>query len=133
MTFVSNVLERVTSAGWDRRIISMIKIPIGSLFITDVVDCISEYGRVTMTNFCNHTLNYVGTPTRVAQNLYHMYNALMSSIAPELHKRILVDIDQAKINNVRNVTMFFKLILSECTINTLAIIIRLRKKYVRAG
>lgn len=125
MTFVSNVSERVTSTDWDRTTISMIDIPIGVPFITEVIECIMEYGRVTMANIRNHALNYVGTPMRVSQNLYHMYEALMASITLELHKRILVDLDQAKINNVGNRTMLFKLILSECTINTPAIIIRI--------
>ena len=50
----------------------------------------------------------------------------MASITPELHKRILVDINQAKINGFGNGTMLFKLIMSECTIDTPSIILRLR-------
>ena len=70
----------------------MLDIQIGVPFITDIVDCVTEYGRVSLEQVRNHDLTYVGTPTRVAQNLYHIYEALMASMTPELHKRILVDI-----------------------------------------
>lgn len=126
IAFVSNVSERITASGWDRTKISMLDIPIGVPFITDVVDCVTEYSQVSLDQVRNHALTYVRTPKRVAQNSYHMYNALMASITPELHKRILVDIEKARINGVGNGTMLFKLIMSECTIDTPATVLRLR-------
>ena len=100
MMFVSNTIETVSAAGWDRTTIGMLEVPIGVPFVTDAVDCVSEYGRVMMNDIRNHAVNYVGTPTRVAQNSCHINKSLMVSITPDLHKRILADLDQAKVNGV---------------------------------
>ena len=126
LAFVANVVERINSSGWDQTNASMFEIPIGAPYVTDVIDCIAEYGRVTLADIRAHALTYVNTQTRVAQNAYHMYEAIMASITPELHKRILVDIDDAKITGTGNGPLLFKLIMSECTIDTPATIMRLR-------
>ena len=71
-------------------------------------------------------MTYVDTPTRIVQNSYHIYETIMASITPELHKRILVNIDDAKINGTRNGSMLFKLIIFKCTIDSSPTIIRLQ-------
>ena len=126
LSFVSNLVERIILALWDQTNASMFNIPTGAPLVTDVVDCVAKYGRVTLADLRAHAITYVDTLTRIAQNAYHMYEAIMASITPELHKRILVDIDKAKINGTGNGPMFFKLIISKCTINTPAMIMQLR-------
>ena len=68
--------------------------------------------------------------TRVAQNAYHMYKALMCSITKELRQKIMVDIDQARVMGCGNGQLLFKLIMSECSIDTPETIMRLREKFL---
>ena len=54
----------------------------------------------------------------------------MVSITKELCQRIMVDIDSARVNGVGNGPMLFKLIVSECSIDTPATMMRLREKFL---
>ena len=76
----------------------MFDISNGALFVTDMINYIAEYDSVTLANIKARALKYVNTPRRIAQNSCHMYEAIMASIAPDIHKNILVDIDNTKIN-----------------------------------
>ena len=95
-------------------------------FIIDAINCVADYTRVTLADMRKYTMLYVNTPTRIAKNSYHMYEVIMISITPERHKGSCWTIDDAKINGTGNGPILFKLIMSECTINTPATIMRLQ-------
>ena len=86
---------------------------------------VTEHRTVTMMQLRNNTVAYYNTVSRVVQNAYHMYNALIVSILKELRQHIMVVIDQARINGVGNRPMLFNLIMSECTLDTPATVMRL--------
>jgi len=52
----------------------------------------------------------------------------MIIISKEVRQRIMVDIDQARVNGVSNGPMLFKLILLECFIDISVTVMRLREK-----
>ena len=131
--FVFNRRERAIAAGWDQTVISMLTIPVITLGLVGpkLVNLVLEHGSVTLNNLMNQALNYTNTANRVAQNTYHMYKALMLSITKELRQRIImIDNDSARVNGVGNGPMLFKIIVTECSIDTPATIMRLREKFL---
>ena len=128
LTFIEHVLERVIKAGWDRTVASILDIPIGTLTAPDLCNVVEEFARVTMEDVRAVAVTYANTQTRAAQNAYHMYETLAQSITAEMYQKIVIDLPLCKINGTGNGPLLFKLIMSECTIDTPSTIIRMREK-----
>ena len=78
-------MERISSVGWNMAHISILHIPVKPLTAPGVVNVVKEHGQVTISRIRALKTAYVCTPIQVAQNLYHMYEALMAFITQELY------------------------------------------------
>ena len=107
---------------------SMLDITVTVAGVNRVINLVIEHGSLKFQQLRAHDMNYIYTSHRVAQNAYHMYEALLVSITKELRQRIIIDIDKAKINDVLNGPLFYKLIMFTCCIDTPGTVMRLREK-----
>ena len=73
-------------------------------------------------------MTYASTQNCMAQNIYHIYKTLTQSITAEMYQKIVLDVPLCKISKIGNGPLLFKLIMSECMINTSSIIICIQEK-----
>ena len=126
LTFISQLQERVSTAGWNETYRDILLIPTGDALRPRFINLLDEHGSATMEEVKLHQQVFATMHTREAQNAFHMYEAISASLTREVHTQLAVDLHQAKINGIGNGPFLFKLLMQEFTIDTPATTIKLR-------
>jgi hypothetical protein len=93
---------------------------------------IANYGTITLDQVIAHEKYYIWTDTRAAQDTYMLYQCLMSSLAPDAKKRIMLWSDQYQIEvqgtKFSSGVALLKIIIRESHLDTNATTNSLRTK-----
>jgi hypothetical protein len=111
--FLANTQERSRRFGWST-----------TLTIPDANNAnrnlITEYGQVTMQEVMARAQQYIGQPTRDAQNSDMLYHYIMNSLTDSFKSEVLLYVDQYTVNNTPDGICLLKQILLLTFIDTRA-------------
>ena len=102
LTFISQLQERVNTAGWNETYRDILLIPTGDALRPRFINLLDEHGSATMEEVKLHQQGFATMHTREAQNAFHMYEAIQASLTHEVHTQLAVDLHQAKIAGIGN-------------------------------
>ena len=68
----------------------------------EISNLINNYGTITLEQVARWERSYIATPSCAAQDTYMLYQCLMSPLAPEAKKKIMIWSDQYRIESNGN-------------------------------
>ena len=89
---------------------------------------ISEYGALKLEDVKTHALAYIGQPIRDAQNSYHLYLCLISSLTETGKSKVVLESHKYTVNGVPDGPLLLKVIIQLAHIDTRATVTVIRTR-----
>ena len=119
--FKQALKDRADFAGWTLQTCDIMSIPTG--VGGDTKDLIDNYGVITESQIRTWALSNIdGQQTRAAQNNFAMFKCLNDSISENLKNKLVTNEIDYTVNGTKIAALFFKAIMDESEINTVATI-----------
>ena len=93
-------------------------------------DLLTEYGLLTLKDIRAHASTYVETPTRLQQDNYMLYLCLYGSVTRDITLKAVMQADTYRVGTkaLPCGTLFLKVILNSCTVDTFSTVDTIRKR-----
>ena len=118
--FLSSFKDRARSAAWTSTL--TVTQDGQQYFLPD------HYGTLTVDSIRAHATNYIGTPTRNAQNSDQIYQCLKNSLTPTAKNSVQTKIKTYTVNGVPDGLLYFKAITQTVQVDTRATAATIKNK-----
>jgi hypothetical protein len=125
MVFLSSVTDKAASSGWNA---GLLQISNQDPINPQERNLIQQHRMLTMENVRAHAANYIGQPTRRAQDSRWMYEFLRDSLTESARLRIALQPEAYQVNGINDGPCYLKMILITFYVETNATNFLLRKK-----
>jgi hypothetical protein len=129
--FLREIRDRANQMGWMEGVLN-IDLAGDDIGFEEISNLIDNYGTITLEQVAEWEKSYIATPSRAAQDTYMLYQCLMSSLAPEAKKKIMIWSDQYTIesngNKYDSGVALLKVIIRESHLDTNATTNSIRTK-----